>query len=164
LLLLELHGTIGFMNRTLLVASLLVLSLLGLADAWYLFQAAVSGSALACDLGAGLDGCNIVAKSAYSHLFGLPLALYGVVFYAFLCVLVVFLFFVRTRMLYRAIFWLTAVGVLASIVFLFIQFVLIQALCVYCLASAGISFLQFAVAHRLGKRRAPEVPAVAGPA
>lgn len=132
--------------------SILVLSLLGIADAWYLFQSAVTDTALSCDIGGGLDGCNIVAKSVYSHLFGVPLALYGVGFFACICILSAGLLVVSHRYLNLALYVLTAVGALASVLFLGIQFFLIKAICVYCLASAGITFLMFFLAHTLWKR------------
>lgn len=143
------------MNRTALVVVFLALALIGLADAWYLFQAAVTHSALSCDIGAGLDGCNIVAKSAYSYLFGVPLALYGVGMYALLFVLGALLLVVSNRTLYRVIFWLTVVGALASLIFVFIQVTFIKAICIYCFVSAGISLLLFVLARRLWQRFAP---------
>lgn len=143
------HGTIWYMNRTALVGALLALSFLGIADSWYLLQSAVTDTALSCDIGGGLDGCNIVAQSPYSQFLGTPLALYGVGFYALMFLLAAVVVGVHRRLLYRALFWLATLGALASVVFLGIQFFLIQALCVYCIASAGITFLLWFLAHRL---------------
>lgn len=144
------------MSRTVLVWLLLVLAFMGIADAWYLAASALSNTALSCDLGAVLDGCNIVAKSQYSHFLGLPLALYGVGFYAVTFVLSALLLIVRDTRIARALYLLSIVGALASVVFLAIQFTLIQALCIYCIASAVISFLIFFVSRdvwRLHRRQ-----------
>lgn len=131
---------------------LLVLSFLGLADAWYLTASAVNHTALSCDLGAVLDGCNIVAKSDYSFFMGLPLALYGVLFYALVFVLAAAVLVVPAKLFYQGLLALGAVGSLASLVFLYIQLFLIKAICIYCIASAVITFMVFLVAYDLWKK------------
>ncbi len=148
------------MHRTALVWILLLLAFAGIADAWYLAASALSNTALSCDLGAALDGCNIVAKSPYSHFLGVPLALYGVGFYAVTFVLAGLLLVLHDRWLTRALYMLSIVGALASLVFLAIQFVLIKALCVYCIGSAGISFLIFFVVHGLWRKTKGRTPSL----
>ncbi|MES2931647.1 MAG: vitamin K epoxide reductase family protein [Patescibacteria group bacterium] len=140
------------MNRSLLIVLILVLSFLGIADSWYLYQSAMTDTALSCDLGSGLDGCNIVAQSAYSRLFGVPLALYGVGFFALTFVLAASLSIVSSRRLSHVLLAVTLFGVAASAVFVFIQFALIKALCIYCIASAGIAVLICALSFTLWKR------------
>lgn len=144
------------MNRTLLLGGLIVLALFGIADSWYLYQSAVTDTALSCDIGAGLDGCNVVAQSAYSYLFGIPLALYGVGFFTVVFALAAALLVVSRRELYSALYALGIFGTFASLVFLFIQFALIKALCIYCIASALITFLMLYLAHVLKRRFSPE--------
>mgnify|MGYP001565714606 CR=1 FL=1 len=148
------------MSRTVLVWLLLVLAFMGIADAWYLAASALSDTALSCDLGAVLDGCNIVAKSPYSHFLGIPLALYGVGYYAVTFVLSALLLILNDKRIIRALFLLSIVGALASVVFLAIQFALIQALCIYCIASAIISFLVFFVSRDLWKAQKRKVDAL----
>ncbi len=131
------QGRITPMNRGLLVL-ICALSFLGIADSWYLYQSAVTDTALSCDIGAGLDGCNIVAQSAYSKLLGIPVALYGVGFFALMFALAALLLVRPTRGLQKALMALSVVGVVASAVFVFIQVALIKALCVYCILSAVI--------------------------
>lgn len=145
------------MNRTLLIVLLTVLSLLGIADSWYLYQSAVTDTALTCDIGAGLDGCNIVAQSPYSQFLGLPLALYGIGFFSVLFVLSLALMVSHARPLYRVLHILSLLGSLASLVFLFIQFALIKAICIYCIASAVIVFSMYVISRVLWKRFVPPV-------
>ncbi|KND49341.1 MAG: hypothetical protein AB203_03000 [Parcubacteria bacterium C7867-008] len=142
------------MTRTALLSLLLVLTFLGLADSWYLAQTALDGDSLACSIQGleSLNGCNQVAQSAYSKVFGLPLALYGVFFYGVLFVIASVLFAVSWRMLYRASIALGVIGLLLSLYFVFLQFFVIKALCVYCLASMVISFCIFFVTLHLWKR------------
>lgn len=154
------------MTRTALLSLLLVLTFLGLADAWYLTNAALTGSALACSFTGfqALSGCNQVAQSSYSHVFGLPLALYGVVFYILLFVIASVLFVVPMRMLYRAAIALGIIGFALSLYFVFLQFFVIKALCIYCLASMVLAFFILLVTWRLWQRFAvvnviePSVP------
>lgn len=144
-----------FMNRTTLLAIVIALAFLGMADSWYLFQSAVTDTALTCDIGGALDGCNIVAQSPYSQFLGLPLALYGVGFFALIFALALGIFVLPKRILFGALYALSWFGAAASLVFVFIQFALIKALCIYCLFSAVIAFLVLAAAHVLWTRYAP---------
>lgn len=143
------------MNRSLLIVLILALSFLGIADSWYLYQSAITDSALSCDLGSGLDGCNIVAQSEYSRLFGIPLALYGVGFFALMFVLAGALLVTNARRLYEALVGLAVMATIASAIFVFIQLFLIKALCIYCIASAGIVFLLLGLSWILWKRFLP---------
>lgn len=149
-------GRIIGMNRSLLLALVFALSFFGIADSWYLYQSAVTDTALTCDIGAGLDGCNIVAQSPYSYVFGIPLALYGVGFFSLMFVIAAALTILPSRMLYGALLALSIFGSLASLVFLYIQFALIEALCIYCIASAAIVALMLLVSWQLWRRHAPE--------
>lgn len=136
------------MHRTTLLAIILVLAFLGLADSWYLAQAALTDTALSCGV-EGLDQCNVVAQSEYSRLFGIPLALYGVAFYVFIFVLAAAMLAVARPLLTRALFWASVLGFFASVYFLYVQIFLIEALCIYCLASFALSVLILFAAWRL---------------
>lgn len=143
-------------SRTNLLVTLLVLAFLGLADAWYLAQSAFQGAALFCDVGSALDGCNIVAQSPYSKLFGIPLALYGAFFYAATFVVISILFVRTHHPLYQLAAILGVLGLIASLIFLAIQFILIKAVCIYCIASAAIAALICILSIHLWRRHAPK--------
>ncbi len=143
------------MSRTTLLTLILVLSFLGLADATYLAHSALTGSALACGIDSVLDGCNVVAQSAYSRVLGIPLAVYGVVFYAFLFMLSGLLLVVSKRHFYHSLFVVAVLGILSSIYFIGLQIFVIKALCIYCLGSFVISFLIFILATLLYRRHTP---------
>lgn len=150
------------MKRSTLISLLLGLSLLGLADAWYLAETAMTGGQLACDIN-GLNGCNIVATSPYAHLWGVPLGVYGVVFYALFLLISFVAFYKPSRKIDGALALLGTVGLLASIAFLYIQLALIKALCIYCVGSAVIAFLLAAAAAKLyhKAKQAPEAASIA---
>lgn len=157
------------MTRTALLTVLLVLTFLGMADAWYLASAALNGTSLSCSIAGleSLNGCNQVAQSAYSQFLGLPLALYGVFFYAALFVIAAILTTMPVRFLYKTAIGLGVMGFLMSAYFVFLQVFVIKALCIYCLASVVIATGIFLTTWTLWKRFAPvlisqaDMPAVA---
>lgn len=140
------------MHRTVVFVFLFILLLAGISDSWYLYQSAITDTALTCEIGGVLDGCNIVAQSPYSQLLGIPLALYGVFFYALLFVLVAIWALIPRKILWHGIHLLALGGVAASAVFVGIQLFLIKAICVYCLASAAIAVICWGLIYGLRKR------------
>ncbi len=142
------------MSRSVLLLILLVLAFVGMADAWYLSISALTDTALSCNLGSVLDGCNAVAKSEFSRFLGIPLALYGVAYFAVVFVIGAILLITPHKTLYRLLYALGALGSVASLLFLFIQVAVIQAICIYCVASAVITFLVWLIGHDLWKRLA----------
>jgi uncharacterized membrane protein len=145
------------MKKHPLVALLIFFALLGIADSAYLAESALTHTPLTCNIGSvsELSGCNIVAQSQYSHLFGIPLGVYGVVFYLLVFLVSCLLLAVSTRRAHAMLVVLGVVGFVASLVFVAIQVFLIKALCIYCLASAVIAFFTFLLAFVLWKQFAP---------
>lgn len=127
------------MKQRIGIIAILLLAFGGMADAAYLAQHELIGTPLICNI-ESLSDCNTVASSSYSHLFGIPLAIYGVIFYAVLFTLAALELLIFDRLLRRVIQIIALLGVVAEIGFTFIQVYLINALCMYCLASAAIAF------------------------
>lgn len=127
------------------VACILFLAFAGLADSSYIAQHEASGTPLVCNIG-NLSGCNVVAASPYSHLFGIPLAVYGIIFYGIIFTLAALELVIFDRLLRRILQGMSFVGVLASLYFTLVQVFIIGALCIYCLASAGIALLMMVFA------------------
>lgn len=142
------------MPRNVLLAILIVLALLGLADSWYLAQSAATDTSLVCDID-GLDGCNTVAQSPYSRVAGIPLADFGLLFYGALLLGAVALLRFPGRRAKLSIVVLTALGALLSAYFVYVQLALIQAVCIYCIASAIISWLSLPTALALPRAKDP---------
>lgn len=146
--------------RAVLIA-LLVLAFLGIADSWYLAESAATDTPLICGPGI-LEGCNTVAQSPYSKLFGIPLGVYGVLYYGLVFIIAAAALTGRLSQTQKLLAGLTTLGALASVVFVLVQVFLIKALCVYCLLSAGISFAMLAAAWQLiRKPRTTDVQAQA---
>jgi uncharacterized membrane protein len=142
---------------------ILLAAFCGIANSSYIAQSESSGTPLICNI-AGFSGCNIVAQSPYSHLFGISLAEYGLAFFSLLFVLAAVELAARNLPLRRAIQGLGLLGLLASVVFEAIQFFIIGALCIYCAASAVLALLIFIFACFVEPLRASYAPPAAGPA
>ena len=126
------------MKTSGLVWALIVTSFVGLLDSSYLLAEKLLGGTPTCFLG---GGCEVVTTSSYSAVFGIPIALFGVVFY--LVVLLSSLIYqdIKKRVLVKIIFALSFFAFLASLYFVYLQFFVLKALCPYCLLSAGTSTL-----------------------
>ena len=118
---------------------MLVLTLIGIADAAYVARGNYTGAPLWCPI---LDGCNAVTNSPYSRVFGVPMSYFGFIYY-------VFMFGLAARLAYepeskslrfRAILY-AALGAISSVYFIYLQIGFIQAICSYCIISAIVSFL-----------------------
>lgn len=147
------------MTARIVLLVILALAFIGIADSWYLAESAYTGSDLACGI-EGLDGCNIVAASPYAKPFGIPLGVFGVGFYGLTFGVSLALLFYFDRKLIDALRVVTGLGASASVVFLFIQGVLIGAFCIYCVLSAAISFALFFLAMYFFRDTRPHEPAV----
>lgn len=136
------------LNTVVIIAA--AMSIIGLVDAFYLSYARYTSSDIACSL---MGGCNIVAASPYSVVFGMPLAYLGVLFYfGMLGLLLLVWMRVRIQHVKNILLWFTAFGVFSSIYFIYVQGVLIKAFCMYCLISAGITFFLLGLAFLLDKK------------
>lgn len=123
-----------------IVIAMAVISLLGFLDATYLTVEYIRGGVPNCG---NFTGCETVTTSPYSAIGGIPVALFGALYY-----LVVFLGIMRyadqrdVRVM-RHVARFTVLGLLASVVFVYLQVAVIGAWCLYCMASATTSTLLF---------------------
>lgn len=120
------------------VILILLLAFAGLADSIYLTQHKLSGTPLLCNI-QNLSGCNIVASSQYSQIFGIPLAEFGVFFYGILFILAALELVLFDQFLRRVLQGVALIGVISSLYFTSMQVFVIGAFCIYCLASALIT-------------------------
>ncbi len=141
------------------VVLILFLAFCGLADSAYLAEHEASGVPLICNI-QNFSGCNIVAASQYSHIFGIPVAALGVLFYSIMFVLAALELVIFDRLLRRVLQGFALVGLVVSIFSTITQVFVINALCIYCLASALITVLIFILATFIEpiKRKVPQIP------
>jgi uncharacterized membrane protein len=122
------------------VVLIVILAFCGLSDSLYLAQHEAAGTPLICTV-ANLSGCNVVAASQYTHLFGISIADYGVMFYAFVFIIAALELFVFDQLLRRIIQAASVIGVIASLYFTCIELFVLHTVCIYCLTSAFIALL-----------------------
>ena len=123
-----------------IIASFLVISFIGFADATYLTAKHYSGTPLECSV---FESCEKVTTSRYATVLGIPVALLGAIYYlAIFLSLIAYLDLRRGGILsFTALF--TIVGLLASAWFVYLQLFVIQAICPYCMVSAVASTVLF---------------------
>lgn len=140
------NSSISEHHRRGILAAFLCLSVIGFADAVYLTITFLTNSPIACGR---FGGCDVVAASGYTTIFGIPVAALGAIYY--LAVLVLSVLYLDTKkMLFLSLaVLLTPIGFLASIYFVSLQLFVINAICVYCMVSAGTSTALFFVASTL---------------
>ena len=140
---------------------LAVLDLVGLAIATYLSVVELGGGVPACG---PIKGCEEVALSEYSRIGGVPVAVYGVGLSLILFSLAIA--WVRTNLyvLLLAHYGLSLAGVIFEAYFMYLQVVVIRAVCVWC-TSYGLSLLlRFVIALVVWLRQPRGMPEEAGPA
>jgi uncharacterized membrane protein len=120
-----------------------VLAIVGLAAAAYLAVTKLLGEAPACG---PIRGCEDVAASAYSELFGIPVAVFGVAFSLVLTGLCVAWWRIADR---RALLGAYGLGLLGCFVvagLTYVEVFVIHAICVYCVTYAVTVVAGFLVA------------------
>ena len=120
------------------VIVILFLAFCGLADSIYLTQNEVSNVPLLCNV-ENLSGCNIVATSKYANLFGIPIAEYGILFYALVFIIAALEIVFFDQLFRRVLQALSIVGFLVSAYLTSIEAFVIHEWCIYCIVSAIIA-------------------------
>ncbi len=123
----------------------IALAVAGLLVAAYLTYSGLSDSDALCRPG---GGCDRVRQSAYAEVLGVPVALIGVLGY--LGILAVLLFEKSVQFFTSQgpmiIFGLSLIGFLYSLYLTYLELFVLFAICPYCVASAVIMTLIFALA------------------
>lgn len=130
------------MTRRMLIA---VLSLVGLFVAMYLlfFKLGIIGS-MTCKIG----GCEKVNTSKWAMFLGLPVAAWGVAYYVALFGVALCSTFERycdDRRFATMLFALTSAGMLFSAYLTALELWVIHAICQYCVVSAVLVCIMFAI-------------------
>lgn len=136
--------------------SLLLLSLSGLTDSIYLTWEHYNNVIPPCTINplipSFLIDCGKVLKSSYSTIFGIPLAVLGIIHYLILSILITGSIFLKNKLFRYLIILQTIIGALASILFMYIQIAVIKSICLYCTLSALISFSLLFFVYRIFKK------------
>lgn len=123
----------------------ILLAIIGAADALYLWIYKISSNDKMC-LGSG--DCATVNYSTYSEIYGIPVALLGLL--AYLAIFAILALEPRWKLAAEsgpmAVFGMGLVGVLFSAYLTYIEFFVINALCPFCVISAIAITLIFILA------------------
>ncbi len=118
------------------------LSLVGFMDALYLTIEHFSGGQVTCII---VTGCERVLTGPYSEVFGIPIALLGVLYYLFIFSGALFFLFGNSHKFFRLSLIAASAGFLASLWFVSLQLFIVKAICFYCMISAFTSFTLFSL-------------------
>jgi uncharacterized membrane protein len=140
-----------------LAVFLLVIALLGFADASYLTIEHFRGVIPPCTI---VSGCEVVLTSAYSFILGIPVSLLGAIYY--LIILVGVFSFIESKKtgLLKLALLLTVFGMVFSLWFLYVQIFILGSYCLYCLVSALTSTILFVTACVIAKKYSPKIDQV----
>jgi uncharacterized membrane protein len=128
------------------VLFMFVFALIGFIDAAYLTIEHFRGIIPPCSLTAD---CDLVLTSSYSVIFGIPVALFGALYYLVILVgLFSYLDTKRTAFLKWTLL-ITIFGLLASFCLIYIQVFVLYSYCTYCIGSALISTILFIMAMEI---------------
>lgn len=116
--------------------SLLVVALLGLADASFLTLEHLRGVPPPCG---GSSQCEVVTTSSYAIILGIPVAYLGAMYYGFLVFLCILYFDKKNPSWIRLASLITPIGLIMSLWFVGVQAFILHAYCYYCLGSAASS-------------------------
>ena len=124
-------------NKAVII--LFIFALLGFSDASFLTIEHYQNRIPPCTTA----GCETVLTSSYSTMFGVPVALLGMIYY-FVIALGLFAHIEgKHEPSLRAVLLLTVCGFIMSLWFVGAQAFLIHSYCLYCLGSATISTILF---------------------
>lgn len=123
-----------------IIAAFFITALIGFADAAFLTIEHYRGVVPPCSI---ISGCEKVTTSVYSEIFGIPLALFGAIYYFTLLVLIIAYFDIKKGIILKIASLITPIGFLASLYFVYLQLFVIQAVCLYCMISAAASVILF---------------------
>lgn len=130
------------LTSNIILGSIIALALIGFADSTYLLAKRISGTPIPCFI---TSGCDTVSQSPYSVLFGIPLSMWGIVFYLAIGILALLYLDTKNHLVLKLIPFATTLGFLSSLYFLYVQKFKIGAFCIYCIVSAIVATLLFAL-------------------
>src|SRR3990167_1278931 len=138
--------------KSITLLLLVLLSILGIADAGYLTYEHYQQVIPPCTVNRFFpiaSNCGKVLNSSYSVMFGVPLAVAGVFQYSFLLIAIIALIIFRKKVFAYWIIFQSMTGAIFSLYFMYIQLVILKSICIYCTLSALISFIIFFLSYKI---------------
>lgn len=132
--------------------AILALALIGLLDAGYLTYSHYRVEILRCFGHTVVNGCQVVAESIYSTILGVPVAVIGLFFYLFVFTITIISFKNKYNFLLNLLWPVTALAMLMSLRFVYLQVAVIRYICYYCMLSAALSVALFTISTIIYKK------------
>jgi len=110
----------------------LIVAAIGLFDATYLTIVHYQGGVPPCSI---LSGCDVVLTSEFNKILNIPVALLGAIYYFSMFFLALIYFITKNLRIMRVASYLTIIGILATIYFVYLMTFVIKDTCVYCITS-----------------------------
>lgn len=129
---------------------LLILGLLGIVDASYLTYEHYANIIPPCTINHFLpffSDCGLVLRSAYAVLFGIPLAVLGLIHYVILTLAIGLAVIFNKKLWWFWLFFQTLAGAIFSLYLMYLQIFVIKNICIYCTLSAVNSFILFFLSY-----------------
>lgn len=115
----------------------LILGFLGFLDSTYLTILHYKNIIPPCTV---TSGCEVVLTSKYSMVGPIPVSLLGTLFYIAVMAICILILTNYKEFFVKAFYGLVAIGLIVSLVLIYIQAELLHAFCQYCLLSEIVSF------------------------
>ena len=128
---------------------LLLLGIIGIIDSSYLTYEHYANVIPPCTVNNILpffNDCGQVLRSRYAVIFGVPLALLGLIHYTILTLVIGLAISTNKKLWWFWLFFQTAAGAFFSVYLMYLQLFVIKSLCLYCTLSALTSFILFFLA------------------
>lgn len=140
------------LTKTRFVLSLILLGIAGMLVSGYLiFQHYDTSGESFCDVNDYIN-CDIVNKSMYAEVAGVPVAILGLVAYFVIFLTAVGLrqnWFLRARPVIAALGIFTGLSFLFSLYLTYVEFFVLRAVCIFCLTSQAIILAIFLISLSL---------------
>ena len=124
---------------------ILILTFLGVIDSGYLTYEHYAKTIPPCSTSIFID-CGKVLRSQYAVMFGIPVALIGLIHYSLLLINLLGIFITNKKIFKYFVVIQSTIGAFASVYFMYLQLFVIGSICLYCTFSAIISFTIFILA------------------
>lgn len=114
---------------------IIALTFIGFFDAGYLTYEHYSLAIPPCSLHSWFSDCGVVLTSKYSTVFGMPVALFGALYYIVAFVLSVYALISTGKNILHVLFVVVSLGALTALYFIVLQLFILHAICPYCMLS-----------------------------
>jgi len=121
-----------FTREKIIQVSFLLLAVIGLVNSLIIYQKILGNIFVPCLIG---QGCDNVLYSIYSKFMGVPLSLWGIVFYGVYFICAAFFLIKPNKISLNILTSIVLLGFGFSIRLFYLQVFIIKSLCSYCLVS-----------------------------